>query len=109
MEGRAVIIDRLPLFVQRFFSPLEPRLSTPQYRHLWSVVLGAVVTLRSAKVVHLSAAAPGQGHRTSKGSFLSRSDWDAPALVQQAAMGLLAAMKPKPGEVAYLILDDNRI
>src|SRR3954463_3512274 len=109
MEGRVVIIDRLPSFVQRFFSPMEATLSKPQYPHLWSVVLGAVVTLRAAKVIHLSAAAPGQGHRTSKGSVLSRSDWDAPALVGRAVMGLLAGMKPKPGEVAYLILDDNRI
>jgi SRSO17 transposase len=109
VEGRAVIIDRLPPFVQRFFSPMEAALSRPQFRHLWSVVLGAVVTLRAAKVTHLSAAAPRAGHRTSTGSFLSRSEWDAPALVEQSAAGLLASMKPRPGEVAYLILDDNRI
>jgi SRSO17 transposase len=109
MEGRAVIIDRLPSFVQRFFSPMKANVSKRQFPHLWSVVLGVVVTLRAAKVTHLSAAAPRQGHRTSKGSFLSRSDWDAAALVDRAAMGLLAAMKPKPGEVAHLILDDNRI
>jgi SRSO17 transposase len=95
--------------VQRFFSPMRARVSKPQYRHLWSVVLGAVVTLRAAKVSHLSAAAPRAGHRASTGAFLSRSDWDAPALVDRASMGLLAAMKPKAGEVAYLILDDNRI
>lgn len=104
-----MIIDRLPSFVQRFFSPMEATVSKPQFPHLWSLVLAVVVTLRASKVVHLSAATPGAGHRTSKGSFLSRSDWDAPALVDRAAMGLLAAMKPKPGEVAHLILDDNRI
>src|SRR3954454_5301926 len=104
-----MIIDRLPSFVQRFFSPMEAVLSKPQFRHLWSVVLGVVVTLRAAKVSHLSAAAPKAGHRTSTGSFLSRSEWDAPALVEQASAGLLGAMRPKAGEVAYLILDDNRI
>jgi SRSO17 transposase len=104
-----VIIDRLPPFVQRFFSPMEAALSKPQYRHLWSLVLAVVVTLRASKLVHLSGAAPRAGHRTSKGSFLSDSDWDAPALVDRAAAGLLAAMRPRPGEVAYLILDDNRI
>jgi len=72
-------------------------------------VLAVVVNLRAAKLVHLSAAVPRQGHRTSAGAFLSRSDWDAPALVEQAATGLLTAMKPRPGEVLYLILDDNRI
>ena len=104
-----MIIDRLPSFVQRFFSLRKPRLSKSQYRHLRSVVPGIAVTLRAENVIHLSAAAPEQGYRTSKGSFLSRSDGDAPALVGQAAMGLLAAMEPRPGEVACLILDYNRI
>ena len=104
-----MIIDRMPSFVQRFFSPMEAMLTRPQYPHLWGLVLSVVVSLRAAKLVHLSAAAPEHGHRTSTGAFLSRSGWDAPALVEQASTGLLAAMKPEAGEVAYLILDDNRI
>jgi SRSO17 transposase len=67
------------------------------------------VNLRAAKLVHLSAATPRHGHRTSAGAFLSRGDWDAPALVEEAACGLLASMRPRAGEVLYLILDDNRI
>jgi hypothetical protein len=104
-----VIIERLPSFLQRFFSPMRPRLSGPQFAHLWSLVLAVVVNLRAAKLVHLSAATPRQGHRTSAGAFLSRSDWDAPALVERAAADLLASMKPRAGEVVYLILDDTRI
>jgi SRSO17 transposase len=104
-----VIIDRLPSFVQRFFSPMEAMLHKPQFPHLWGLVLSAVVSFRASKLVHLSAVVPGGGHRTSKGAFLSRSDWDAPALVERAVSDLLAAMKPKAGEVAYLILDDTRI
>jgi SRSO17 transposase len=104
-----VIIDRLPLFAQRFFSPAGAMLSARQYRHLWSLVLAVAVSLRSAKLVHLAAATPGGGHRTSRGAFLSRSGWDAPALVDRAAADLLASMGPQPGEVAYLMLDDTRI
>ncbi|HEX4816110.1 MAG TPA: transposase [Nonomuraea sp.] len=104
-----MIIERLPSFLQRYFSPMRPRLSKPQFAHLWSLVLAVVVNLRAAKLVHLSAAAPRQGHRTSAGAFLSRSAWEAPALVEQAAADLLAAMRPRAGEVVYLILDDNRI
>src|SRR5436309_9234446 len=99
MEGRAVIIDRLPSFLQGFFRPLKGQLSKPQFPHLWSLVLALAVDLRAAKLVHLSAAAPGRGHRTSKGAFLSKSGWDAPALVEHAALGLLAGMKPRLGEV----------
>jgi len=104
-----VIIERLPSFLQRYFSPMRLRLSKPRFAHLWSLVLAVAVDLRAAKLVHLSAAAPRQGHRTSAGAFLSRSGWDGPALVEQQAAGLLAAMKPRAGEVLYLILDDTRI
>src|SRR2546423_648383 len=108
-EGRAVIIERLPSFAQRFFHPFESSLSKPQFTHLWSLVLGMVVNLRAAKLVHLSAVAPAGGHRTCCRAFLSRSDWDAPALLHEAAADLLNAMKPHPGEVLYLILDDPRL
>ena len=102
-------VDHLPPFVQCFFRPMRAALRKPQFPHLWGMVLSVVVSLRAAKLVHLSAVVPGGGHRTSKGAFLSRSDWDAPALVGRAAVGLLASMEPRPGEVAYLILDDTRI
>ena len=88
---------------------MRTALHKPQFPHLWGLLLSVVVTLRAAKLVHLSAVVPGGGHRTRKGAFLSRIAWDAPALVERASMGLLAAMRPEPGEVAYLILDDNRI
>ena len=104
-----MIIDRLPSFAQGFFRRFEGEVSKPQFAHLWSLVLAMVVNLRAAKLVHLSAVAPAGGHRTSRGAFLSRSRWDAPALVDGAAMDLLGAMKPRPGEVAYLILDDTRL
>src|ERR1700726_2567259 len=93
-EGRAVIINHLPWFAQRFFHPFESRLSKPQFAHLWSLVLAMVLNLRAAKLVHLSALAPAGGHRTRCGAFLSHSDWEAAALVHEAAMDLLKSMKP---------------
>jgi SRSO17 transposase len=104
-----VIIDRLPPFTQRFFRSFQPELSKPQFTHLWSLVLGIVVNLRAAKLVHLSALTPAGGHRTRCGAFLSGSDWDAPALLHAAASDLLASMRPGEGETAYLILDDTRL
>jgi SRSO17 transposase len=109
MEGRAVIITRLPSFLQRFFAPMRACLSKPQFSHLWSLVLAVAINLRDTKLVHLSALTPASGHRTRRGAFLSHSDWDAPALVERAACDLLRSMKPRADEVIYLILDDNRI
>jgi SRSO17 transposase len=108
-EGRAVIISQLPSFAQRFFRRSQAKLSRPRFTHLWSLVLGIVLNLRAAKLVHLSALAPQGGHRTRCGAFLSHCDWDAPALLHEAATDLLASMKPQPGETVYLILDDTRL
>lgn len=104
-----MIISHLPSFAQRFFRPFEPQLSKPQFAHLWWLVLGIVINLRAAKLVHLSALAPAGGHRTRCGAFLSQSQWDAPALLHEAATDLLRSMKPQAGERFYLILDDTRL
>jgi SRSO17 transposase len=103
-----VIIDHLPSFAQRFFRRFRSDLSEPQFTHLWALVLGLVINLRPAKLLHLSAVAPAGGHRTRCGAFL-RGHWDAPALLHDAAMDLLGSMKPRPGEVLYLVLDDTRL
>ena len=108
-EGRAVIIHHLPSFLQPFFRPIQSNLSAAQFPHLWSLVLALAINLKAAKLLHLSALAPCSGHRTRNGAFLSHGHWDAPALLDQSAMNLLAGMKPRAGEVIHLILDDTRI
>lgn len=109
MEGRVVIISHLPSFVQRFFTPMKASLSKPQFSHLWSLVLAMVLTLRDAKLLHLSSLTPAAGHRTRRGAFLNHSQWDAPALIEQATFDLLSSMSPQAGETIYLLLDDTRI
>ena len=104
-----MILSRLPSFLQRFFRPFRTALSDDQFRHLWCLVLGLAVNLRAAKLLHLSHLAPAGGHRTRHGAFLAHGDWDAPALLAEAGTDLLNSMRPRAGEVIYLILDDNRI
>jgi len=108
-EGQAVIIDHLPSCVKGFFSPLRSRLSVPQYAHLWTLALALLINLRSAKLVHLSRLAPRSTHRTRHGAFLNHADADVAALLDERTCAALAAMKPRPGETVYLILDDHRI
>ena len=105
-----MIITRLPSFLQCFFRPFRARLSDDQFRHLWSFVLALVVNLRAAKLLHLSNLVPAAaGHRTRHGAFCAHGRWDAPALLHDSAMDLMNGMKPRAGEVVYLILDDSRI
>lgn len=102
-------IDHCPSFLQRLFRPFRRQFSKRQHVHLWAYVLGLILSLRNAKLIHLSAAAPAGGHRTRVGSFLSHGHWDAQALLEQTANGLLQSMKPRAGEVVHLVLDDIRI
>lgn len=105
-----MIISRLPSFLQCFFRSFRKKLSDDQFRHLWGFVLGLVVNLRAAKLVHLANTAPAAaGHRTRHGAFCAGGNWDAAALLHDAALDLLNGMKPQAGETLYLLLDDNRI
>ena len=103
-----MIIDRLPRCLQAFFTPLRRRLSKPQFAHLWALVLAWAVNLRQAKVIHLAGLIAGR-HRTSRGRFLSDSDWDAADMLDRQAFTLLGRMRPHRGEVIYLVIDDTRI
>jgi hypothetical protein len=108
-EGLAMIILHQPCFLQAFFRPFRSGLSKPQFHHLWALLLALIVSTRRSKLIHLAGVVPAHTHRTSHGVFLARSDWDAPALLEDQLRRTLALMKPRPGEVLYLIIDDTRI
>lgn len=108
-EGPTVIIDRLPSCVKGFFAPLRPRLSKPQFAHLWTLTLAMLINLRSAKLVHLTRVAPRSTHRTRHGAFLNHADADVSGMLDERTGAALAAMKPRAGETIYLILDDHRM
>lgn len=103
MDGR-----RFPRILQALFVPCSKQLSRPQFSHLRWFIFALVMSSRRAKLSHIAAVAPRGGHRTSCGSFLS-AEWDAPALLEAQVLAVLGQMRPRAGEVVYLLLDDTRI
>jgi hypothetical protein len=99
---------RFPKVLQVLFAPCCKHLSKPQFSHLRWFIFALVVSSRRAKLSHIAAVAPRGGHRTSCGSLLS-AEWDAPGLLEAHALALLRQMRPRAGEVVYLLLDDTRI
>ena len=97
-----------PRFLQSVLEPICQSLTKPQRRHLRWFLLALLVSTRKVKLANIAMTTPRGGHRTSCGSFL-RSDWDAPSLLSQQATRTLQRMKPRVGEVIYLIIDDTRI
>lgn len=104
-----MIIDCCPRSLQVFFHPLRELLSKPQHEHLWAMTLAMAVTFRPRKLVHLAATIREGRHRTSRGGFLKDADWDAPELLSRQVRRMLKRMKPRPGEVVELLIDDTRI
>ena len=97
-----------PSVLQVMLDPICQHLTHPQRKHVRWFIFGMLMSLRSAKLLHISNSAPRGGHRTSCGSFL-RSDWDSVSLMQANALETLRWMKPRDGEPIYLIIDDNKI
>lgn len=108
-KGRVMIIDCCPKLVQGFFHPFKTVLTRKQYAHLWALVLALAINLRRANVLNLTNVLPASGHRTSHGGFLNRSDWDSAGLVETTAWRMLLDLRPRPGEVLSLIVDDSRM
>jgi len=105
----AMIIDRCPRFVQRFFGSRTAVLSKPQQGHLWRMVLAIAISTGGSKLVKLAATILGGRHRTRLGGFLRDADWDAPGVLREQALATLRWMRPRRGETVELLLDDTRV
>jgi SRSO17 transposase len=102
-----MIIDRCPKILQAILEPQKARLSKPQFRRLWMVLVGWVFTARVGKILHLARLAS-QGHRTSFASFLTRSQWSAETVLQDSVLQEIRRLKPRRGEILELLIDDTR-
>ena len=99
---------RFPKVLQALFAPCCKQLSKPQFSHLRWFIFALIMSSRRAKLSHIAAVAPRGGHRTSCGSFLS-AEWDAPSLLEAHVLASLRQMRPRAGEIVYLLLDDTRL
>ena len=81
-----------PRILPAMLLPICQHLSLPQRKHLRWFLFGMLMSLRPAKLSHISASAPRGGHRTSCGIFL-RSQWDGVSLMQMRAIEILRWMR----------------
>src|SRR5947209_4052349 len=75
----AMNLDRCPRDLQAFLKPYASRLSKPQQRRLWMILVAWVWTGNVAKVVRWASQVTGR-HRTSLAALLTRSAWDPAAI-----------------------------
>jgi hypothetical protein len=96
----------MPRDVQEALRSGRGRLSVPQWEHL---VFGVTAWLLCgvAKLCRLASVVEG-GHRTSPARFLSGAEWAAEDVLRAVVLDQLRWMKPQPGEVLYLLIDDTK-
>lgn len=97
-----------PKNLQSVFAPMRACLTKPQFLHLRCFVLAVVMRGRSEMRAVAQASTFGR-HRTSVGLFLCQAEWDEVSLLARESRRVLQSMRPRKGEVVYLLLDDTRI
>jgi hypothetical protein len=105
----ALILPPAPARLQAFFRPLRRRLGRPgRFRLLVALLLAWLLCPKGPRLLHL-AAHGGQRHRTVLGLFRGRADLAAADWMEVQALHLLGRLRPRRGEVLYLLIDDTRI
>ena len=101
-----MVVCSMPRDVQEALRSGRGRLSVPQWEHL---VFGVTAWLLCgvAKLCRLASVVEG-GHRTSPARFLSGAEWAAEDVLRAVVLDQLRWMKPQPGEVLYLLIDDTK-
>ncbi len=92
-----MIIRRLPSSFVGFFQPMPPSVSKPQYAHLWTPVLGFLVNLRAAKLVHVARVGTRSTQRTRHGAFPSQAEVEVAAKLRTlqcvACFGVVSSVR----------------
>lgn len=99
-------VHLLPAFLQALLGFASGLLTLPQQRLLHQLTLAWLLG-SGGKLIRAARITSGK-HRTSLARFLNKSSWDAVAVLNETATGILKWMRPRRGEVLYLILDDTR-
>jgi SRSO17 transposase len=103
-----ILIGRIPNKLHFFFSPLRQEFSKRAWFHFWAFLLYLSMGVGKPHLTRIARQQRRGRHRTRIGAFLKSSRWDETKVLDEAAWGMLKAMRPREGETLYLILDDTR-
>jgi SRSO17 transposase len=102
-----ITIGKIPQKVKTFFQPIQRNVSAHIYHYYCNFVMAICVSHRST-IQRLVALLRDSTHRTNHGEFLWRSEFDARAVVQGQASGILKRLYKKRCKDCLLILDDTQ-
>lgn len=103
-------IVRFPSMLEPFFSSLTTEFHWNHFAYFrWLVLLVAFSWgRRNISSLYRQLDRRAHHHRTRFNNFLLLDRWDPEQALRDKALELLGALKPKPGDVVQLILDDSK-
>lgn len=101
-------ISRFPFFGKRFFRQARKMLGSCAFQHLWRLVVAIAAMHGRRSLKRIEDLIGKDRTRQAISHFLTQSEWDAPALLWQSALGTLKQLGFRAGDLLYLILDDTQ-
>jgi hypothetical protein len=101
---------RFPSQLEGYFSSLTSRFHWEHHRYFSELVVLVAMAWgrRNISNLYRHLDERGRPHRSRFNNFALVQRWDPEQALEQKAYELLASLKPRPGERAYIILDDSK-
>jgi SRSO17 transposase len=101
-------ITRFPPFGKRFFRLARKLIGSCQFQHFWRMVVAIAGMQGRRSLQRIEALTDKERTRQAISHFLTRAEWDAPALLWQSALDALKKLGYRPGDTIYHIIDDTQ-
>lgn len=103
-------IGRFPSKLEPFFRSLKTRFHWNHFEFFRILVLTIAFAWgrRNVSALYRHIDGKGRAHRTRFNNFFLVGRWNSEELLREKAKELLAALKPRKGEVIYLLIDDSK-
>ena len=101
-------IGRFPPFCKRFFRQARKLVGSCHFAHLWRVVVALASMHGRHSMRKIEAACLNHHTRQSIGFFLTKAQWDAPAILAETALDTLRQLGWKSGMAVNVIFDDTQ-
>jgi SRSO17 transposase len=101
-------ITRFPFFGKRFFRQARKIVGSCQFEHLWRMVIALASMQGRHTLTRIEELTGEERTRQAISHFLTRTEWDAPALLWQTALDTLRQLGFRAGDTLYLLLDDTQ-
>lgn len=101
-------ITRFPFFGKRFFRQARKMVGSPQFEHLWRLVIAIAGMHGRRSLQRIEAVLDEHRTRQAIAHFLTQAEWNAPELLWQTALQTLTQLGWQAGDLLHLILDDTQ-